>query len=103
MKTIKYRMNGKAWDVSRNENILRTWTRKEAKEIESLCTDVKTFLSLPYWMKAQNGTIFEEVEVGRTGWAHRGYDYYRVTRLGVEYQTRSFLSALRIFRMVAVK
>ena len=97
MKTIDYRMSGLSWDISKAEKVLKPLSAEEMRAANDLILKKEGGLFGVYWCQSENGTTFEEIQVGRPGWAHRGADFYSVKSGGVEIRTKSYSAAIRMF------
>jgi hypothetical protein len=103
MKITNYRMAGYSWDISEKENVLKPLSKEEMAEANSLITEKRAGLFSIYYCTTSNGTIYEEILVGRSGWAHRGEDYYSIRFKGSEIRTKSYSTAIRLFIKKAMK
>jgi len=98
MKTYKIRMNGKIWEMDCCLSPLNPLKKPDAM-FKKLVKYETTILNTPRLLESKNGTIFKEVEVGKPGWAHRGWDYYEliIPEKSIKVKTRSCVLALKIF------
>lgn len=99
MKTYKIRMNGRTWEISKQDNLLSPLG--ESDRLREKTVKYKTsLLGLPTYLESENGTTFEEIQLGSSGWSNRGWDFYEIVipRKAIKIQTRSYIMALKILR-----
>jgi len=86
-----------SWNVSENENLLKPLSRAEMSIANSLIKERESGLFGVSSCKAENGATFQEVKVGKSGWNHRGNDFYSIKHGNNEIQTMSYSTAIRMF------
>lgn len=99
MKTYKMRMSGRTWNISNQDNLLSPLDESDYLR-EKTVKHETSFLGIPTYLESENGTTFEEIQVGRSGWSNRGWDFYEIVipKKAIKVQTRSYIMALKILR-----